>query len=148
MYLLTLNTFILLVMSHVLGDMIFTSYSLAIAKRASGFFRQILGLFCHSSIHFLFAGLFLFMGGQNWLKAALLVFALHFFIDFVRCRLEIKLFGWDRPYVKRSEFYAWISRNNPDPGKMNLKNLWPWLMINLFDQGTHLVSLYGISLVV
>ena len=83
-------TFLLLLLSHILGDIIFTSHRLAFLKRASEILSQIRGLVIHSGIHAFFAGLFLFFGGGLWLKAALLVFAIHFLIDLIRCRLEIR----------------------------------------------------------
>jgi hypothetical protein len=35
----------------------------------------------------------MFFVGQAWLKAAVLVFFLHFSIDFIRCQIEMKIFG-------------------------------------------------------
>lgn len=145
---MTLNTFLLLLLSHVLGDVVFTSYRLAVLKRNSEPFNQILAIGSHAGVHAFFAGLLMFVFGELWLKAALLVFALHFLIDFLRCRTEIRLFGSDRIYVKRSELVAWISGDRKDQEKMRLSKLWPWLLIHFLDQGAHLGSLYGIALVV
>ncbi|UCE81925.1 MAG: DUF3307 domain-containing protein [Deltaproteobacteria bacterium] len=145
---MTLNTFLLLLLSHVLGDVVFTSYRLAVLKRNSEPFNQILAIGCHAGVHAFFAGLLVFVFGGLWLKAALLVLALHFLIDFLRCRTEIRLFGSDRIYVKRSELFAWISGNRQDPDKMRMSKLWPWFLIHFLDQGAHLGSLYGIALVV
>ena len=144
---MTLNAFVLLLISHVLGDVIFTSHRLAVLKRASGSFSQVLGLGCHSGIHALFAGLLLFVSGRLWFRAAIFVFALHFIIDFIRCRLEIRLFRPNTPYVKRSELFAWISGKNRDDDKMSISRLRPWFLINLLDQCIHLGSLYAISTV-
>lgn len=72
--------FLLLLMSHVLGDGVFTSNRLAVLKRNSGSFDQILVMGLHTGIHAFFAGLFFFTAGREWLKVALLVFFLHFFI--------------------------------------------------------------------
>jgi hypothetical protein len=143
-----LKTFVLLLVSHFLGDIVFTSYKLAIYKRNHELNRQILGIGCHSLVHSFFAGLLLFISGGPWLKAALLVFALHFLIDMTRCRVEIALYGAGRLYVKRSELFAWISGNSKNPDKMNLKKLWPWLLIHLLDQSAHLGSLCVITLAV
>jgi len=82
------------------------------------------------------------------LKGALLIFAVHFIIDVIRCRVEIKLFGPNLIYVKRSEFMDWIKGKSKNPEKMNMRNLWPWLMINIFDQGLHLGGLYVIAQIV
>jgi hypothetical protein len=99
-------------------------------------------------VHGLFAGLFLLLLGKLWLRGAILVLALHFTIDFLRCRVEVKLYGPGRIQVKRSEFISWISGRNREAEKMKLNNLWPWFLIHLLDQGAHLGSLYGIALVV
>jgi hypothetical protein len=145
---MTLNIFFLLLVSHVLGDVIFTSYRLAVLKRSQGLSDQVLAISYHSSVHALFAGLLLLIMGRLWLKGALLVFAIHFGIDFLRCRVEMRLFGPDRIHVKRSELIAWISGTSEEQEKMRLSKLWPWFLIHLMDQGVHLGSLYGIALVV
>ena len=133
-------------MSHILGDGIFTSSRLAILKRNSGFFYQVLAIGFHSSIHAFFAGLVLLLAGRTWVKAAFLVFALHFFIDFNRSRIEIRQFGAGSLYVRRSDFIAWISGANRD--LMNKSKLGSWFLINISDQAAHLASLYAISRVV
>ena len=143
-----LTTFFLLIVSHVLGDVIFTSYRLAVLKRNSELSNQILAVGGHSGVHGLLAGLLLFLLDGLWFKAALLVLVAHFSIDFVRCRTEIKLFGPDRIYVKRSELVAWISGNARDNEKMRISKLWPWFLIHVLDQSAHLGSLYGIALII
>ena len=145
---MTLNIFFFLLVSHVLGDVVFTSSRLAVLKRSQKLSDQILAISFHSSVHALFAGLFLLILGRLWLKGALLVLAIHFSIDFLRCRVEMKLFGSGRIHVKRSELFAWISGNSGDQEKMQMSKLWPWLLIHLMDQGAHLGSLYGITFVV
>ena len=145
---MTLTTFLLLIVSHVLGDVIFTSYRLAVLKRNSGLSTQILAVGFHSFVHALFAGMLLLLIDKFWLKAALLVLVAHFSIDFLRCRVEMKLFGTDRIYVKRSELMAWISGNARDSEKMKISKLLPWLMIHILDQSFHMASLYGIALLV
>jgi len=145
---MALNTFLLLIISHVLGDVVFTSYRLAVLKRNSEFSNQILAVGFHCTVHALFVGLLLLLFGGPWLKAALLVFVAHFLIDFLRCRVEIKLFGPDRIYVKRSELIAWVSGKAKDREKMRISRLWAWLMIHALDQSAHLGSLYGIALIV
>jgi len=141
-----MNLFILLLVSHLIGDGIFTSSRLAILKRNSGFFYQVLVIGCHTTIHAFFAGLLLLLAGRHWIKAALLVFALHFFIDFMRSRVEIRQFGSGRLYVRRSGFIAWVLGANRD--LMNKTKLGSWFLINILDQGAHLASLYAISGVV
>jgi hypothetical protein len=145
---MTLSIFFLLLMSHVMGDAVFTSYRLAVLKRSQGLSDQLLAISYHSAVHGLFAGLFLLVLGKLWLKGALLVLALHFAIDFLRCRVEIKLYGPGRIHVKRSELIGWISGKCKEPEKMKISKLWPWLIIHLADQGAHLGSLYGIAMVV
>ena len=145
---MTLSTFFPLLASHVMGDAVFTSYRLAVLKRSQGLADQILAISYHSTVHGLFAGLFLLVLGKLWLKGALLVLVLHFAIDFLRCRVEIKLYGPSRILVKRSEFIGWISGKNKEAEKMNMGKIWPWFLIHLLDQGAHLGSLYGIAMVV
>jgi hypothetical protein len=145
---MTLSTFFLLLASHVMGDAVFTSYSLAVLKRSQGLSDQLLAISYHSTVHGVFAGLFLLVLGKLWLKGALLVLALHFAIDFLRCRVEVKLYGPGRIHVKRSELIGWISGKSKEPEKMKMSKLWPWFLIHLVDQGAHLGSLYGIALVV
>jgi len=145
---MTLSTFFLLLAAHVMGDAVFTSYRLAVLKRSQGLSDQLLAISYHSTVHGLFAGLFLLVLGKLWLKGALLVLALHFAIDFLRCRVEVKLYGPGRIHVKRSELIGWISGKSKEPEKMKMSNLWPWFLIHLLDQGAHLGSLYGIAMVV
>ena len=141
-----MNPFLLLLVSHILGDGIFTSSRLAILKRNSGILYQVLAIGCHTSIHAFFAGLLLLVAAGPWLKAAFLVFVLHFFIDLIRSRVEIRRFGPGRLYMRRSEVIAWISGANRDI--MNKGRLRSWFLINILDQAAHLASLYAISMIV
>ncbi|MCG6980072.1 MAG: DUF3307 domain-containing protein [Deltaproteobacteria bacterium] len=145
---MTLSTFFPLLLSHVMGDAVFTSYRLAVRKRSRALADQLLAISYHSLIHAVFAGLFLLLLGKLWLKGALLVLALHFSIDFLRCRVEVKLYGPGRIHVKRSELIDWISGKNREEEKMQMSKVWPWFFIHLLDQGAHLGSLYGIAMVV
>jgi len=145
---MALNTFLLLIISHVLGDVVVNSYRLAVLKRNSALYNQILAIGFHSSVHALLAGIFILSFGGYWLKAAMLILIAHFVIDFLRCRVEISLFGPDRIYVKRSELIAWISGKAKGAEKMKISKLWPWLVIHVLDQSAHLGSLYVIALIV
>jgi hypothetical protein len=136
--------FILLV-SHLLGDIAFASHRLAILKRTASFLSQLKGQTFHCLIHGFLAGLLLFIGNYNWVKGAALVFCAHLTIDLVRSNTEIKLFGEGKIQVKRSEFLDWISGKTGNPDKMNFKNLRAWLLINILDQSSHLITLYFIS---
>ena len=141
-----MNPFILLLASHLIGDGIFTSSRLAVLKRNSGLLHQVLAIGCHTTIHAFFAGLLLLLAGGTWVKAAFLVFALHFLIDLVRSRVEIRLFGSGRLCVRRSEFISWILGANRD--LMNKSKLGSWFLINILDQGAHLASLCAIRLII
>ncbi len=145
---MVINTLFLLIISHVLGDVVFTSYRLAVLKRNSVLSDQILAIGSHAAVHAVFAGLLIILLGGFWLKAALLVLLAHFCIDFFRCRVEIRLFGPDRIFVRRSELMAWISGRAGDSEKMKISKLWPWFVIHILDQSAHLGSLIGIALVV
>jgi hypothetical protein len=143
---MSLTTLAILIVSHVLGDVIFTSYRLAIRKRNAGLLCQALYIGYHALVHAVLAGSLLFLFGGPWWQAALLILVVHFLIDLIRCRVEIAMFGAGRLYVKRSELFAWVSGKPVDRAKMNLRNLWPWLLIHLVDQGSHLASLIFVAL--
>ena len=145
---MTLSTFFLLLVSHVMGDAVFSSYRLAVLKRSQELPDQLLAIIYHSAVHGVFAGLFLLLLGKLWLRGALLVLALHFAIDFLRCRVEVKLYGPGRIHVKRSELLGWITGKNRKAEKMKMSNVWPWFLIHFLDQGAHIGSLFGIAMVV
>ena len=145
---MTLNTFFFLLIPHVLGDVVFTSYRLAVLKRSQRISDQLLAISFHSSVHAFFAGLILLVLGRLWLKGAVLVFSLHFAIDFLRCRAEMKLFGSGRIHVKRSALFACVSGSGGNSEKMSVRKLWPWLLIHVLDQTAHVGSLYWIASVV
>ncbi|MFC1863870.1 DUF3307 domain-containing protein [Thermodesulfobacteriota bacterium] len=140
--------FIWLLIAHLLGDVIFNSYGLAILKRTPGVLNQIIGVGTHSLIHAVFAGMLLRSVEYNWLLGAALVFIQHFLIDYIRAITEMKLFGPGKVYVKRSEFLEWIIGKSDNPNKMNLKNLRPWFMINILDQASHVICLLIISILI
>jgi hypothetical protein len=135
------SVFFLLVLSHVLGDVVFTSYRLAVLKRSSAILGQLLGVGCHGLVHAALAGMLLRAGGFSWLRGAILVFVFHFIIDLVRSGVEKRRFGHGRIYVRRSEFVDWICGKSSDRAKMNLRNLGPWFLINILDQSAHVGSL-------
>ena len=136
-----MSVFFLLVLSHVLGDVLFTSYRLAVLKRSAAVLSQVLGVGCHSLVHASLAGMLLGVGGFPWFHGAIMVFVFHFMIDLVRSGVEKRRFGHGRIYVRRSEFVAWICGKSSDKAKMNLRSLGPWFLINILDQGAHLGSL-------
>ena len=143
---MSLTTLTILVVSHVLGDVIFTSYRLAIRKRNARLLRQAVYIGYHALVHAVLAASLLLLFGGPWWQAALLILVVHFLIDLVRCRVEIAMFGAGRLYVRRSELFAWVSGKPVDRAKMNLRNLRPWLLIHLVDQGSHLASLIVVAL--
>lgn len=141
-----MNPFILLIISHIIGDVVFASHRLAILKRTPGNTSKFIGLGIHSLIHAVFAGLLLKLGKYNWLNGAILVFVFHFIIDFVRSNAEVKRFGAGMVYVKRSEFRSWLSGKTDNTNKMNVNNLKPWFLINILDQVSHVISLFIVSI--
>ncbi len=145
---MTFTIFALLFTAHLLGDVIFSNHRLSILKRSDVFLLRLAGNASHCAIHALFAGLLLAFIGDLWFKAALLVLGAHFVIDYIRSGTEIRLFGSGKIHVKRSEFNSWVSGKSNDPDKMNMKNLWPWLSINVLDQTAHAASLYGIARII
>ena len=143
-----MHPFVLLIIAHLLGDVAFASHKLALLKRSPAYLSRCLGLVIHSFIHGFLSGLLLYFGNYNWLRGAVLVFVIHYLIDLIRSSTEMKLFGVGKVHVKRSEFKEWITGKSRNPNKMNLKNLRPWFLINILDQGCHVISLYVISIVV
>jgi len=140
-----LKVFGLLLMAHVCGDILFASYRLAVLKRSSALSAQMFGVAGHCCVHALLASILLFLARMAWTKTALMVFAFHFVIDFVRSSVERQIYGPGNIYVRRSEFVAWISGRTEDRSKMNMRNLRLWFLINLLDQGAHLASLLIIA---
>lgn len=84
----------------------------------------------------------MFFVGQVWLKAAVLVFFLHFSIDFIRCQIEMKIFGSGG--LNFHETFAYLIGKRNDPEKPDNKTLRTWFAINVADQTAHVASLYAI----
>ncbi len=145
---MTLKILGLLFASHLLGDVIFTSSRLAILKRSNKFWLRLNGLVRHSAVHAFFAGLFLFISASPWLKGAFLILGIHFIIDYIRTGTEIRMFGANTLIIKRLEFIAWLSGRNRNQEKINSQNLRTWLLINILDQGAHMMSLFCIALMI
>jgi len=140
------KTFLLLLAAHLVGDVFFNSYRLAVLKRSSGFLQQAIGAGCHSGVHLFFAAMLLFLGDRPWVPGALMVFVSHLVIDLVRSGAEKRRYGQGRVHVTRSEFTAWLLGKSENPEKMNFRGLRPWFLLNIFDQGAHLACLLAISL--
>lgn len=145
-----MNIFILLLLSHLLGDIVLPWHRITVMKRSESFWVQLSGHITHAFIHGFFAAtlLFIFINDHIWLKAAALVFCTHLIIDVIRSNIEVKLYGAGTIKIKRMEFIAWITGRNRDSIKMSSKNLTIWLSINILDQLFHIISLYIISIVV
>ncbi len=69
---MSLTILAILVISHVLGDVIFTSYGLAIRKRNAGLLPQALSIGYHALIHAVLAGSLLFFFGGPWIATRLM----------------------------------------------------------------------------
>ena len=116
------------------------------SEGSSTFLNQVVGVGSHCGIHAFFAGTLLFLGNRLWIRGVLLVFVLHFFIDWIRSSVERSRFGYGRIHVKRSEFFAWVLGKGENSAKMRYSNLRPWFFINMADQGAHVVGLLGLAL--
>ena len=105
---------LLLLVSHILGDVAFSSDAISRFKRSSKYLEQASGHILHSSIHGFFAGILLIFFTANfiWLKVAVSIFSVHLIIDVIRSNLEVKLCGTDKVKIKRSEITGWISGKN------------------------------------
>ena len=84
----------------------------------------------------------MFFVGQAWLKVAVFVFIFHFLIDFIRCQIEMKVFGSGGLNFHKTFAYLIGKRN--DAGKPDNKILRTWFAINVIDQTAHVASLYAI----
>ena len=69
-------------------------------------------------------------------------FILHFSIDFIRCQIEMKVFGSGGLNFHKSLAYFFGMRNDND--KPDRKTLRTWFTINVIDQTAHVASLYVI----
>jgi len=74
---------------------------------------------------------------------AVLVFFFHFSIDFIRCQIEMKVFGSGGLNFHKTLAYLIGKRN--DAGNPGKKTLRAWFTINVVDQTAHLISLYAIA---
>ena len=141
-----MDPFVLLLISHVLGDGLITSSRLAELKRNNRLSYRIAAIAGHTGPHAVFAAALLLLVGGHWLKAAILVFSLHLFIDFTRCQLEMRVFGaGGLNFQETMAYFLGIRNDNRKPSKSKIRT---WVLSNILDQGAHLVSLYGISLLV
>ena len=134
--------FSLLLISHVIGDGLIGSKKLAELKRDSRLSSRVIAISLHTLPHAIFAGGLVFFFGQTWLKMAVLVFFFHFSIDFIRCQIEMKVFGSGGLNFHKTFAYLIGKRN--DAGKPDRKTLRTWFAINVADQTAHVASLYAI----
>ena len=85
----------------------------------------------------------MFFFGETWLKVAVLVFCFHFSIDFIRCQIEMKVFGAGGLNFHKTLAYFFSKRNDKD--KPDRKTLRTWFALNVTDQTAHVASLYAIA---
>jgi hypothetical protein len=141
-----MTLFVLLLISHILGDGLIKYRRLAELKRDARFSRQILAVIVHACPHAVFAGVLFGLAGLSWLSAASLVFIFHFLIDFLRCRIEIRLFGAGG--LNFADTLAYFLGTKNDPGKPDAKTLKTWAFSNIIDQGAHVGSLLLITRII
>ena len=143
-----MKLFLLLVLSHILGGVVFTSSRLAKLKRSGSLFYQVTATGAHCGVHSFWAGLFLFITGGPWIKGAFLVLGFHFVIDIIRSSVEMSWYGAGRVYMTRYEFMARLKGMKEDHGMMLAPMSKRYLLINILDQIAHLASLYPIVRIV
>ena len=141
-----MNPFVLLLISHVLGDGLIGSPKLAGLKRDSRISFQVLAIAIHTFPHAIFTAILLFFVDLPWVKGASLVFSLHFLIDIIRCRIEIRLFGAGG--LNFTDTLAYFLGTKNDPGKPDAKTLKIWALSNIMDQGAHVASLLLITRII
>lgn len=131
---------LLLIVSHIIGDVLISSQRLADMKRDAKIPKQAFGIGIHCGTHALPAGLLLHSAGYSGLLGSLLVFGQHFVIDFTRCRVEIKLWGAGRTHQTLRGLLS-----SPKAAWSDKKNLFTWGGILGLDQTAHLICLFAIS---
>ena len=142
-----LKIFLLLVLSHILGDVVFSSHRISLLKRSSIFHKQVFGHLSHVFIHSFFVSVLLVFFTENliWLKAAACVFAIHITVDILKTSLERKLYGADRIVMKRPEIIEWITGKNSNSSLNNKEAILEWALINFLDQTFHIAGMYVIA---
>ncbi len=138
-----MNPFVLLLISHVIGDGLIGSPKLARLKRDSRVSFQVLAIAIHTVPHAVFTAVLLFFVDMPWVKGASLVFSLHFLIDIIRCRIELRLFGAGGLNFTKTLAYLLGTKN--DSGRPDSKTLKTWALSNIMDQGAHVASLLLIT---
>ncbi len=121
-----------------------SSRRLAVLKRDSEVLRQVAGIGIHCGIHAMAAGILLYWAGYQALLGGSLVFGSHFAIDFMRCRMEMRLWGPGKTFQTISGLIS--SQENPI--KKDKKGLMLWGSLLGMDQIAHVLCLTGIAKIV
>ncbi len=141
-----MTPFALLLISHDIGDGMIKYQRLAELKRDISLPRQFFAVLVHTLPHAFIAGFLFRLFELPWLQMGSLVFGFHFLIDFLRCRIEIRLFGAGGLNFGKTLAYFIGTKNDPDkPDSKTLKN---WALSNILDQGAHVASLFLISRII
>ncbi|MBI9046755.1 MAG: DUF3307 domain-containing protein [Anaerolineaceae bacterium] len=140
---MTASPLLLLLTSHLIGDVVISSHYLAVMKRDARTGQQIAGIGIHCCFHAIAAGILLYWAGYTPLLGALLVFGQHFVIDLTRCRIEMKVWEPDKAYQTLSSLIT--ARVNPL--KTDKKGFTVWAILLGADQSLHFSALYVISLI-
>lgn len=144
----SVRIFLGLLAGHVCGDALVYSKSVSGLKRADRAGHRVAGTLLHGFLHAVFVLVFLWpvpAGVRLW--ACVYVFGVHFLIDAGRVALERRVFPPDEMVIlsKKDLFRTLLGRARVPVSEFFHKNMRPWLVMNLLDQGLHLASLAGFA---
>jgi hypothetical protein len=133
-----LRLFLLLIASHICGDLLINAAFLARAKRSEELAGRIQALALHCLVW-----LWLWsyeVSLKIW--ASMYVFVVHFLIDFFRTHLEMTLIGEELRVVPRKEALMYLLGRANDQTNVFLKNhVRTWGLLNIRDQLLHVAAI-------
>lgn len=132
--------------AHLIGDVLLYVPWLSSQKRAESYARKILGTALHCFIHAALVVLLfsVFDLDQGYL-AAVIIFCLHFTIDWSRVLLERQLIKPDDFVIlERKKVVDWLLRKESgETAKFMGKYFERWFVVNALDQTLHLISIFA-----
>lgn len=138
------NIILALYGAHLIGDVLLYIPWLSNQKRAESYTRKILGTALHCFIHAILVVLLfsIFNLDQGYL-AAVIIFCLHFTIDWSRVLLERRLIKPDDFLIlERKKVVGWLLRKESgETAHFMNKYFKRWFVVNALDQTLHLIAI-------
>jgi hypothetical protein len=139
-----LKVFVLLIASHICGDILFNVTFLAKAKRSDGLLGRVQGFVLHCLVHAVLVFLWLWpyeWGLKTW--AVLYIFVVHFVIDFVRTYLEMTLINkHELMVVKKKQALKYLMGRADNEVNVFMKGHGRiWVLLNIGDQLLHVLAI-------